>query len=126
MTAKNFLGYVIGTQQNMRVKVRVPREQFLKKYGKWVTYHTNYQVYDETGQCLVGDIVKVKKTPRISERTTHIIADIVKPAERFIDPKTKFVYTNGFLNIPVGYVDEKTGKIVNRIPTPLYQKMGLL
>lgn len=81
--------------------------------------------HDETGQTLVGDVVRIVKTTRFSKRKTHAVADVLKPASKYVDPDTKYVYTNGHLHIPVGYVDE-AGKMQNRIPTEVYKKMGLL
>ncbi len=81
--------------------------------------------HDETGQCLVGDVVRIVETPPIDAMKRHAVAERVKPAEHFIDEKTKFVYTNGHLNIPVGYVNEE-GKLINRVPHELYRKMGLI
>lgn len=77
----------------------------------------------------MGDIVKIEETPRFNENKNHAVAEMIKRADRFVDPKTKFVYTNGHLHIPVGYseMDEGGKEIIrNRIPKELYVKMGLL
>lgn len=90
-----------------------------------IVKHKNYLAHDETGRCLVGDMVRLERTPPFNEHKQHAIAETVKPADRYVDPKTKFVYTNGHLKIPVGYVKED-GQIINRIPREMYMQMGLL
>lgn len=84
----------------------------------------NYLAHDETGNCLVGDVVKIVRTPRFSRMKTHAVADVVKKADRYVDEATGYVYTNGHLHIPVGYVD-KQGKVNNLIPQEMYREMGL-
>lgn len=85
--------------------------------------------HDETNQCLVGDVVRIEPTPAFTQQKKHAVAEIVRPVDRYVDPVTKFVYTNGHLNIPVGYAElNEDGKetIVNRVPKEMYKQMGLL
>lgn len=124
--ATNLVGHVVGTQMQKTVKVRVPHEIYLPKYRKSIIRHRNYLAHDETGQCLVGDIVKIVKSTRISRLKTHSVAQMIKPADRFVDPDTNYVFTNGHLNIPVGRRDPETGQIRNLISQQEYKQMGLL
>jgi small subunit ribosomal protein S17 len=119
------VGYVVGTQMAKTVKVRVPFEVFLPKFQKSILRHKNYFAHDETGQCLVGDVVRIVKTPRFSLKKTHAVSGFVKKADRYVDPQTNYVYTSGHLNIPVGVVDAQ-GALRNRVSPAEYKQMGLL
>jgi hypothetical protein len=62
---------------------------------------------------------------RLEPNKTFAVAEKVKAADRHVDPKTQFVYTNGHLTIPVGYVDAE-GQLHNKIPQEMYKQMGIL
>eukprot|EP00158_Paraphelidium_tribonemae_P009069 Partr_v1_DN28759_c0_g1_i8_m63298 len=122
----DLVGHVIGTQMKKTVKVRVAHEIFMPKYQKSIVRHKNYMAHDESMQCLVGDQVRIVPTTRLSKLKEHAVAEKVKAADVYIDPQTKYVYTNGHLRIPVGYQCEETGKIVNLVPQSKYKEMGLI
>ncbi|KAI3647891.1 hypothetical protein MP228_008112 [Amoeboaphelidium protococcarum] len=124
--AQQLLGYVMSTQMPNMVKVRVPKVVHLEKYGVDRVRHGSYHAYDSTGKCLVGDQVRIVRVPRITKSCAFAVADIVKSADRFVDERTGFVYTNGTLNIPVGVKDPTTGQIRNTFTNEEYKKMGII
>lgn len=82
-------------------------------------------MHDETKKCLVGDVVRIARIPRISANKAFAVAQRIREADRYVDERTGFVYTNGHLTIPVGYRDEQ-GQIHNAIPRQMYKRMGLI
>ncbi len=82
------VGEVIGTKMIKTVKVRVERVRFNELVQKPVIRHKNFLVHDPESKCVVGDVVKIVQTPRISTKKHFTLEQIVKPAQRYVDPET--------------------------------------
>ncbi|KAJ3079516.1 hypothetical protein HK102_003730 [Quaeritorhiza haematococci] len=90
---QSFIGEVIGTAMMKTAKIRVARTRMHPIVQKPVTFHKNFLAHDETQRCVVGDIVRIDSCDKISKMKNFTVAEIVKPAARYVDPETGNTYT---------------------------------
>ncbi|ORX90547.1 nucleic acid-binding protein [Basidiobolus meristosporus CBS 931.73] len=89
---QNFIGMVVGTAMRKTVKVRVPRHIPHPVVKKIITLHKNYLVHDEKSKCELGDVVRIEACRPLSKRKSFTVAEIIKPARKWVDPETGEVH----------------------------------
>jgi len=66
-------GIVVSTKMKKTVGVEVERQIKHPIYGKYLRRHKRYLAHDETGECQLGDRVKIRETRPLSRQKSFIV-----------------------------------------------------
>jgi small subunit ribosomal protein S17 len=50
--------------------------------------HKNYLAHDESGGCILGDIVRIQACRPLSKKKHFSVAEVMKKARTYTDPET--------------------------------------
>lgn len=70
--------------------------------------HKNVLAHDETESIIVGDVVRIEAIRPLSKCKSFTVAEVMKPARRYLDPATGKIYSS-FQREPIG-IDEAAAK----------------
>jgi small subunit ribosomal protein S17 len=75
---KTVTGKVISNKMDKTIVVLVERRVKHLKYGKYIMRSSKMHAHDETNQCHIGDLVKIKETRPISKMKTWDLLEVLR------------------------------------------------
>ena len=127
----------------------VPIPHYITTTNTTTTNTTNININAQSSDINTGnDVSELMNTPltphliqnngrRISPMKRYTLAQIIQPAQRYMDGDTQCVYTNGHLRVPVGQQQQQVvvgggggqvvvGSVENRVERGVYRDMGII
>ena len=80
-TRRVIQGVVTSNKCDKTITVLVETYKKDAKYGKRVKYAKKYFAHDENNECLVGDVVRIMETRKLSAHKNFRLVEIVARAE---------------------------------------------
>jgi small subunit ribosomal protein S17 len=80
-TRRVIQGVVTSNKCDKTITVLVETYKKDAKYGKRVKYAKKYCAHDENNECLVGDVVRIMETRKLSAHKNFRLIEIVARAE---------------------------------------------
>ena len=80
-TRRVIQGVVTSNKCDKTITVLVETYKKDAKYGKRVKYAKKYFAHDENNECLVGDVVRIMETRKLSAHKNFRLIEIVARAE---------------------------------------------
>lgn len=78
---KERTGVVTSNKMDKSIVVSVETKVMHPKYGKFVKQTKKFMAHDETGECGVGDIVKIMETRPMSKLKRWRMVEIIEKAK---------------------------------------------
>lgn len=78
---KERTGIVTSNKMDKSIVVSVEMKIMHPKYGKFVKQTKKFMAHDETGQCGVGDVVKIMETRPMSKLKRWRMVEVIEKAK---------------------------------------------
>ena len=78
---KERIGTVTSNKMDKSIVVSVEMKIMHPKYGKFVKQTKKFMAHDETGQCGVGDVVKIMETRPMSKLKRWRMVEVIEKAK---------------------------------------------
>jgi small subunit ribosomal protein S17 len=78
---KTRTGLVTSDKMDKTITVAVERKVKHPIYGKFVKKTTKFHAHDETGECGIGDVVKIMETRPLSKTKRWRLVEIIQKAK---------------------------------------------
>jgi small subunit ribosomal protein S17 len=78
---KERTGTVTSNKMDKSIVVSVEMKIMHPKYGKFVKQTKKFMAHDETGQCGVGDVVKIMETRPMSKLKRWRMVEVIEKAK---------------------------------------------
>lgn len=78
---KERTGVVTSNKMDKSIVVSVETKVMHPKYGKFVKQTKKFMAHDETGECGVGDVVKIMETRPMSKLKRWRMVEIIEKAK---------------------------------------------
>lgn len=74
-------GVVVSNKMQKTIVVKVERKLKHPKYGKFLKKSTKYAAHDESGDCTIGDTVRIMETRPLSKTKRWRLVEILEKAK---------------------------------------------
>ena len=78
---KERTGIVTSNKMDKSIVVAVEMKMMHPKYGKCVKQTKNFMAHDETGECGIGDVVKIMETRPMSKLKRWRMVEVIEKAK---------------------------------------------
>ena len=78
---KERTGTVTSTKMDKSIVVAVEMKIMHPKYGKFVKQTKKFMAHDETGECGIGDVVKIMETRPMSKLKRWRMVEVIEKAK---------------------------------------------
>ena len=79
---RSLVGIVVSDKMDKTVAVRVERLAKDSRYHKYLRRHKNFLAHDETGECAVGDRVRIVESRPLSKHKRWKVRETLAKAPR--------------------------------------------
>jgi small subunit ribosomal protein S17 len=81
MCIRDRTGTVTSNKMDKSIVVAVEMKIMHPKYGKFVKQTKKFMAHDETGQCGIGDVVKIMETRPMSKLKRWRMVEVIEKAK---------------------------------------------
>ena len=78
---KERIGVVTSNKMDKSIVVKVETKVMHPKYGKFVKHSKKFMAHDESGECGIGDTVRIMETRPLSKRKCWRLVEVVERAK---------------------------------------------
>jgi small subunit ribosomal protein S17 len=78
---KERIGVVTSNKMDKSIVVKVETKVMHPKYGKFVKHSKKFMAHDESGECGIGDTVRIMETRPLSKLKRWRMVEIVEKAK---------------------------------------------
>mmetsp|Transcript_30025 Transcript_30025/g.54903 ORF Transcript_30025/g.54903 Transcript_30025/m.54903 type:complete len:152 (-) Transcript_30025:303-758(-) len=81
MGGYQFVGKVVSNRMNKSVVVAVSYVVWIPKYKVYERRYARHMAHDEGNSCVIGDIVRIQQSQKMSRHKTYVVTSTLKQAD---------------------------------------------